>query len=108
MAAIFDTIITQGVRSGQIPARTQGARDWFRETAEKIRTVNERSLMKGDQSRLTSTPLLVRCTCLAMIQSGKMSYHTTTDSHWSFRFVKFQADSMVLICTTFHHNFEQD
>ena len=58
MATIFDTIITQGVRSGQIPARTQGARDWFRETAEKIRTVNERSLMKGDNARLTSTPII--------------------------------------------------
>ena len=58
MATIFDTIITQGVRSGQIPARTQGARDWFRETAEKIRTVNERTLMKGDSARLTSTPII--------------------------------------------------
>lgn len=58
MATIFDTIITQGVRSGQIPARTQGARDWFRETAEKIRTVNERTLMKGDNARLTSTPII--------------------------------------------------
>lgn len=58
MATIFDTIITQGVRSGQIPARTQGARDWFRETAEKIRTVNERTLMRGDNARLTSTPIV--------------------------------------------------
>lgn len=54
MATVFDTIITQGVRSGQIPARTQGARDWFRETAQKISRINERELMKGDQSRLQS------------------------------------------------------
>ena len=58
MAIIFDTIITQGVRSGQIPARTQGARDWFRETAGAMRNVNERTLMKGDQARLTSTPIV--------------------------------------------------
>ena len=58
MAIIFDTIITQGVRSGQIPARTQGARDWFRETAGAMRNVNERTLMKGDQARLTSTPII--------------------------------------------------
>jgi len=45
VATIFDTIITQGVRSGQIPARTQGARDWFRETAGAMRNVNERTLM---------------------------------------------------------------
>ena len=57
MATVFDTIITQGVRSGQIPARTQQSRDWFRETAGKMRTVNERSLMKGDQARLTNTPI---------------------------------------------------
>jgi len=57
VATVFDTIITQGVRSGQIPARTQQSRDWFRETAGKMRTVNERSLMKGDQARLTNTPI---------------------------------------------------
>jgi hypothetical protein len=58
VATIFDTIITQGVRSGQIPARTQEARDWFRKTAEKIRTINERSLMQGDVSRLTSRTII--------------------------------------------------
>jgi hypothetical protein len=59
MATVFDTIITQGVRSGQIPARTQGARDWFRETAQKISRVNERTLMRGDQSRLVAKPIVV-------------------------------------------------
>jgi hypothetical protein len=58
VAIIFDTLITQGVRAGQIPARTQGARDWFRETAGKIRNINERTLMRGDQSRLTNRPIV--------------------------------------------------
>jgi hypothetical protein len=58
MATVFDTIITQGVRSGQIPARTQEARDWFRETAQKIARINERQLMRGDQSRLTTKPII--------------------------------------------------
>ena len=58
MATVFDTIITQGVRSGQIPARTQQARDWFRETAQKIARINERQLMRGDQSRLTTKPII--------------------------------------------------
>jgi hypothetical protein len=58
VAAVFDTIITQGVRAGQIPARTQGARDWFRETAAKMSTVNERQMMRGDVSRLTNTPII--------------------------------------------------
>ncbi len=58
MAIVFDSIITQGVRAGQIPARTDAARDWFRETAGKINRINERDLMRGDTSRLTSQPLL--------------------------------------------------
>lgn len=58
MATVFDTIITQGVRSGQIPARTQQARDWFRETAQKIARINERELMRGDTARLVTTPII--------------------------------------------------
>lgn len=58
MALIFDTIITQGVRAGQIPARTQSARNWYRQTAKKITTINERQLVKGDKERLrTSNPI---------------------------------------------------
>ncbi len=33
MARLFDKILTDGIRAGQIPARTQAARDWFRDTA---------------------------------------------------------------------------
>ena len=58
MAIVFDTIITQGVRSGQIPARTNSARDWFRDTAGKMNRINEREMMKGDVSRMTTQPLL--------------------------------------------------
>ena len=58
MAIVFDTIITQGVRSGQIPARTNSARDWFRDTAGKMNRINEREMMKGDISRMTTQPLL--------------------------------------------------
>lgn len=38
MATIFDNILLRGVKSGQIPARTQQARTWFRETAETTRS----------------------------------------------------------------------
>lgn len=37
MAKIFDDILLKGVRSGQIPARTQDARDWFRDKARTTR-----------------------------------------------------------------------
>lgn len=33
MADLFDKILADGVRAGQIPARTQDARNWFRDTA---------------------------------------------------------------------------
>lgn len=58
MATVFDEIITQGVRAGQIPARTDQARDWFRDTAQKINQINERELMRGDVARLSTTPLV--------------------------------------------------
>ena len=31
--SVFDTILTKGVRAGQVPARTQKARPWYRQTA---------------------------------------------------------------------------
>jgi hypothetical protein len=33
---VFDRLITQGVRAGQIPARTQEARNWYRDKAGEI------------------------------------------------------------------------
>lgn len=38
MASLFDDILVQGVRSGQIPSRTQAARDWFRSKARTQRS----------------------------------------------------------------------
>ena len=43
----FDQIISKGVRSGQIPVRTQQARDWFRDTASKIKNINEGNLLRS-------------------------------------------------------------
>lgn len=54
MANIYDQLITQGVRAGQIPARTEQAREWYRETARKIRNINERKMMRDDPERLSS------------------------------------------------------
>jgi hypothetical protein len=49
----FDSMLAQGVRAGQIPARTQAAREWFRDTAAKS-TISPNALMKEDKSRLTT------------------------------------------------------
>lgn len=35
MSKIFDELLLKGIRSGQIPARTQDARDWFRDKAKQ-------------------------------------------------------------------------
>lgn len=68
---VFDEIITQGVRSGQIPARTNAAREWYRDAARnfgaKVRQggkeagridyarMSENKLIKNNQDRLTNT-----------------------------------------------------
>jgi len=54
---LFDEILTKGVRSGQIPAREQKARDWYRDQAQTYRRLNERRFLK-DSSRLTSKPMI--------------------------------------------------
>ena len=41
MATLFDEILTKGVRTGQVPARTQAARTWYRDTAKEYRRVND-------------------------------------------------------------------
>ena len=58
MAILFDEILTKGVRTGQVPARTQAARTWYRDTAKEYRRVNDSKLMKGDADRLTARPLV--------------------------------------------------
>jgi hypothetical protein len=55
---IFEEIIRRGLTSGQFPARTQQARAWYRETAKKIRNINELSFFKADRNRLVSTPII--------------------------------------------------
>lgn len=58
MAILFDEILTKGVRSGQIPARTQAAREWYRNSAKDYKRISDTKLMKGDTSRLTAQPLV--------------------------------------------------
>lgn len=57
-ATLFDEVLTKGVRSGQIPAREQKARDWYRDTARQYGRVNEGKLMRSDADRLTARPLV--------------------------------------------------
>lgn len=48
MAAIFDEILLKGIRTGQVPARSSAAREWYREQAKGVsRTARNRS--QGDK-----------------------------------------------------------
>jgi len=48
MATLFNDILLKGIRSGQMPARSAAARDWYRDQAKEItRTARNRS--KGDK-----------------------------------------------------------
>jgi hypothetical protein len=59
MTTLFDTVLLKGIRAGQVPARTERAREWYRDTAKSYRTVNERALLKsGEKDRFTNTPMV--------------------------------------------------
>ena len=57
MTGVFSEIITKGVRTGQIPARTTAAREWYRNTARQHGSrINENRFVNSDAERLTSLP----------------------------------------------------
>jgi hypothetical protein len=59
MAVLFDEILNKGVRSGQVPARTAEARNWYRDTARKYKTVKENQFFGGkNKDRMMGRPLL--------------------------------------------------
>jgi len=55
-ARLFDEILADGIRRGQIPARERQAREWYRDTARKFTSVEETKMMRSDRSRLTEKP----------------------------------------------------
>lgn len=48
MAAIFDDILLRGIRSGQAPARSNAAREWYRDQAKNVARTN-RNRSQGDK-----------------------------------------------------------
>lgn len=51
-AYIFDKILTQGIRSGELPARESSSREWYRTRASEIRSVQPTKIMNSDTTRL--------------------------------------------------------
>ena len=57
---LFDKLLTQGVREGQVPARTQDAREWYRNSvgrwvAQTGGRVNENNFLQKDKDRARTT-----------------------------------------------------
>lgn len=61
MTNVFDTVLLKGIRAGQIPARSESAREWFRNTAKQYNRIDESKLMKGGNERLVSRPVVGNC-----------------------------------------------
>lgn len=51
---MFAEILYKGIRSGQVPARTQEAREWYRGEAKAIKKVNINKLMREEKMDLTN------------------------------------------------------
>jgi len=60
VAVLFNDILTKGVRAGKIPAQTDDARKWYRNTAKGYGRVTEKQLFgkRSDKDRMTARPLL--------------------------------------------------
>jgi hypothetical protein len=56
MAIIFDEILSKGIRAGQIPAKEEQARNWYRDTAKKFKRIDERKLIRADLDRIRAQP----------------------------------------------------
>lgn len=48
MAEIFNDILLRGIRSGQVPARSAAAREWYRNQAKEV-TRTQRNRTQGDK-----------------------------------------------------------
>jgi hypothetical protein len=92
MATLFDEILTKGVRAGQIPARTQKARDWYRETASEYKRVQENQLFgrKGDKQRMMSQPLVGGMYMMEYVAKGRatLPYYDRLPLIFPYRKVK--------------------
>lgn len=51
---LFDEILLKGIRSGQVPARTSTAREWYREKAKELGKIKENVVLREDPERLKS------------------------------------------------------
>jgi len=58
---LFDDILLQGIRKGEVPARSSTARKWFREKAKSLGRVSESDILRGDKDRLKNRVAVGSC-----------------------------------------------
>lgn len=58
MASLFDEILVKGIKSGQMPARSSTAREWFREKAKSLGKISETKILRDDKSRLKNRSVI--------------------------------------------------
>ena len=69
--SIFDQILLKGIKSGQMPARTQSSRDWFRKKAkEQSKMTDAKLLRESGRDRLKNT-----------VSSGRMYFFQYDPKH---------------------------
>ena len=56
MEDIFGDLLVKGIKAGHAPAKTQAARNWYRNAAKSFHNINDKSLMLGDKNRLVVNP----------------------------------------------------
>jgi hypothetical protein len=54
VAYVFDSIITKGVRAGQVPGRTVDARNWFRNAASRSARAGAQTLISKNSQKQVS------------------------------------------------------
>lgn len=58
-SSVFDNLLLRGVREGWIPARTQAARDWFRNVAQDQTAIGARDILT-ERERRVNAPIVGR------------------------------------------------
>lgn len=56
VAYVFDTVLAKGVRAGQVPARTQDARRWYRNAATNVNTTPSSLIKSSDNYTRAAEP----------------------------------------------------
>ena len=92
MAVLFDEILTQGVRSGQIPAQTNKARNWYRNAAKTYGSVKDGQFFgkSSDKDRMASRPMIGGMYMYEYMAKGRKSlpYYDRMPLIFPFKMVK--------------------